>query len=84
MRRGAARGAHARGPGRRAGRRSQICAAVAAAALAGACALLGPRPVPPDALAELAGRAERARGLRFETPVDARVVSPRRLRRLLA
>ncbi|HEX2486307.1 MAG TPA: hypothetical protein VHQ66_13450, partial [Myxococcota bacterium] len=64
--------------------RSQICAAVAAAALAGACALLGPRPVPPDALAELAGRAERARGLRFEAPIDARVVSPRRLRGLLA
>ena len=83
VRRGEARGAHARGAERRAGRCSRACVAVAAA-LAVGCALLGPRAVPPDALAQLAGRAERARGLRFEAPVDARVVSSRRLRRLLA
>jgi len=57
-----------------------LAAGLLAAGLGFACALLGPRPLPPGVLGELAGRAERARGLRFEAPVDAVVVAPARLR----
>lgn len=71
------------GGGAASGRRA-LRALACAAAFASACALLGPRPLPPALLGELAGRAEAARGLRFEAPVEAAVVSRRRLRALLA
>jgi hypothetical protein len=52
----------------------------AVAALAAACAALGPRPVPEPILADLVARAERARGLTFPAPVQAELLPPRRVR----
>lgn len=54
--------------------------AAAGAALAVACAALGPRPLPDALLAELVARAEHARGLRFPAPVRAELLPPRRVR----
>jgi len=59
-------------------------AAAAAVALAAACALVGPQPLEAELLAELAGRAERARGLRFPTPMVAERLPASRVRGVLA
>jgi hypothetical protein len=58
--------------------------AAAAAALAAACALVGPRPLEADRLAELTARAELARGLRFPEPIVAERLPSRRVRGVLA
>jgi hypothetical protein len=63
---------------------SSALAAACAFALAAGCALLPPRALPPALLADLEARAERARGLRFESAVAADFVHPRRVRTLLA
>ena len=73
------------GGGARASARRRVAALLGAAlGLVSACVLLGPRALPPDVLDELVGRAERARGLRFEAPVRAVAVGSGGLRRLLA
>jgi len=63
---------------------ARVAAAVGAATLAGACAWLGPPPLPDAMLADLAARAEAARGLRFPAPIEAERLAPRRVRAVLA
>jgi hypothetical protein len=58
--------------------------AAAAAALAAACALVGPRPLEAELLAELSARAEHARGLLFPAPIVAERLPTGRVRGVLA
>jgi hypothetical protein len=62
----------------------RLSAVLAAAALSGACAWLGPPPLPDAMLADLVARAEAARGLRFPAPIEAERLAPQRVRPILA
>jgi hypothetical protein len=62
----------------------RVVGALGATALAAACAWLGPAPLPGPLLADLAARAETARGLRFPAPIDAERLAPERVRSVLA